>query len=246
MNRSIVLACAALFVVGLFVGCDAPPPPPAPKKQTARSRTGTNDVRTAAVRTPRPRTVKPRTTRLPKEALPGTIQYLDAGNGFRDVTFGQTDTEIGDLVVTSQDDARHLKTCVRSGDDLTLHGVPVESIEYRFHNGQLYAVLVQWNLPHADSASRRPPTTDLALHFAGEYGPARSARTGRDEVQYVWRGRKVELMIYEALFPGLPRHLADGWVAPPTTTGRLLIRNLALARAAETARAASGQASARD
>src|SRR5512139_2547285 len=83
MKPIVMLTCLAGVAGWLGAGCDDPRPPATAKKQT------TNVVRVAKSR---PAPAKPK-----KEILPGTIDYLDAKNGFRGVTFGQPETSIANL-----------------------------------------------------------------------------------------------------------------------------------------------------
>jgi hypothetical protein len=220
MKQFVILTCLAGVAGWLCTGCDDRPPSPAARKQT------TNVVRIAKS-TPA-KTAKPK-----KEILPGTIDHLDASNGFRDLTFGQPDTNIPDLVETSRDEARQLRTCTRSGEIMSLHGVPLERVDYRFYRGELYAIQLNWKIAHADSALSQPPTTDISVYCAQEYGAPRVRRVTKDGAQYIWRGRRVEIVLTESLLPGVANLTKGGWAIPPTTTGRMAIRNLALSRAAE-------------
>jgi hypothetical protein len=219
MKQFVILTCLAGVAGWLCTGCDDRPPSPTAKKRT------TNVVRVAKS-TPA-KTAKPK-----KEILPGTIDHLDASNGFRNVTFGQPDTNITDLVETSRDEARQLRTCTRSGEIMSLHGVPLERVEYKFYRGELYAIQLNWKIAHADSALSQPPATDISVYCAREYGAPQIHRVSKDGTHYGWRGRRVEIVLTESLLPGVATPGKGGWALPPTTTGRMVIRNLALSRAA--------------
>jgi len=106
---------------------------------------------------------KPRPAKPKKEALPVTVSFLDEKNGFRDVKFGESETKIANLVGTSRDETRGLRTCIRSDEMTSLHGVPLERVEYRFFRGELYAVELSWRIAYANSTSSEPPTTDMSV-----------------------------------------------------------------------------------
>lgn len=222
MKRVIILTCVAAVAGWLGIGCDEPVPPVTKKRPHPRTN------RVARVTTSKPRPVK-----LAKEIRPGTIAYLDAKNGFRDVTFGEPETKIAQLVEASRDEARQLKTCTRLNETMSLHGVPLERVEYKFFRGELYAVEIEWQVSHADAVLNRPPATDLSVRCASEYGPPRRHRMTKEGTRYIWRGQRVQLDLTESLLPGVADLVNGGWAIPPTTAGSLLIRNLALSRAAE-------------
>src|SRR5690349_12179156 len=117
MKRFVVLVTLASASL-MIAGCGKHAPPPVAKKKQFPPRTN----RVAHVAVPKPKPVKP--------VHLGTIEYLDAKNGFRDLTFGQQETNIVTMVETSRDDARELMTCIRSNEILTLHDIPMERIEY--------------------------------------------------------------------------------------------------------------------
>jgi len=146
------LTCLAGVAGWLCAGCDDRPPPPTAKQRT------TNVVRVAKSK---PKPAKPK-----KKILPGTIDYLDAKNGFRDVTFGESEIDIANLVEASRDEARDMKTCTRSDETMSFQGVPLERVEYDFFRGELYAVQLNWKIAHADSALSQPPTTDISVYCA--------------------------------------------------------------------------------
>jgi hypothetical protein len=224
VKQLFVLAFTATVVGWLGAGCEEQAGPQTAKDRTAQR---TNRAARAAQRKSRP-------AKATNEIRAGTIGYLDAKNGFRDVTFGQSETSITDLVEATRDEARQLKTCMRSGETMSLHGVPLERVEYRFYRGELYAIQLDWKIEHADSAVNQPPTTDISIYCAQEFGKPRSSRVSKDGTHYVWHGRRVEIVLSESLLPGVADPAKrDSWALPPTTTGRMLIRNLLLSRAAQ-------------
>lgn len=225
MRRLVSLTFLAAVAGWLGAGCDQPVSPVARKKAQPQ----TNRVSRATA----PKPAKPA-----KAIRTGAIDYLDAQNGIRDVTFGQTDKSIPNLVETSRDDARQLKTCTRSDEAKTLHGVPLTRVEYKLFRGELYAMQFEWKLVHPVNTFDRPPTTDLSVHLAAEYGAPRKHHVTKDGTDYAWRGRRVEINLTESLLPGVADVVKGGWAIPPTTTGLMLIRNLALSRAAESGVAA--------
>ncbi len=231
MRSLIIFTCLAAVAGWLGAGCDQPVSPVARKKAQPQ----TNRITRATA---------PKPAEPPKEIRIGTIDYLDAQNGIRDVTFGQTDKSIPNLVETSRDDARQLKTCTRSDETNSLHGVPLKRVEYKFFRGELYAMQFEWKIAHPDSTLGRPPTTDLSGQLAAAYGAPRKHHVTQDGTDYIWRGRRVEINLSESLLPGVADVVKGGWAIPPTTSGLMVIRNLALSRAAESSLAAKpGQTS---
>lgn len=217
MKRIISLTCIAGVVGWLCSGCDDGHAPPTSRIRPSK-----------VVHRGWSKPAKPK-----KEILPGTVAYLDSRNSFRDVTFGELETNIPNLVEASRDEARRLTTCTRSNETMSFQGVLLEQVEYNFFRGELYAIQLKWKIAHVNSTLSQPPTTDISVYCAQEYGAPRSHRMSKDSAHYAWRGRRVEIDLTESLLPGLADPGKGGWVLPPTTTGRMLIRNLALSRAAE-------------
>ncbi len=168
-----------------------------------------------------------------KEILPGTIEYLDMKNGFRDAIFGRWDTNFSNLVLKGQDPERQLKTYTRAGDDLSLEGVPLNSIEYTFFKGQLCKVSLTWKREYPDNAINIPPTTDISVSIAHLYGPPTRHQSKREFVDNTWRGRKAEILLTEFLSSGVADLVNGGWSSPPTTTGQMVFQSIPLLHAEE-------------
>jgi len=78
------------------------------------------------------------------EALRGTIAYLDARNGFRDLKFGQSIAQCPGMRLVKSDyrgsAGKNIKTYVRDSDDLRIGTARLESIVYVFFKDRLMAV----------------------------------------------------------------------------------------------------------
>jgi hypothetical protein len=108
---------------------------------------------------------------------PGTLAYLDAKNGFRDLTFGDPPTPEMDLVT----DAGDLKTYVRPSDDLTLGGAQLQTIGYRFYKDCLYSVAI--------IAKGYANGVAILEVLRQAYGKGEQPNQFLDE--FLWRGRRV-------------------------------------------------------
>ena len=164
--------------------------------------------------------------RPPKPILVGTPDYLDSKNGFRDMVFGQPESDFTNLVLKEEDEAHQLATYTRSGDILNLEEVPLESIEYTFFNGQLARVTLKWNLEHPDSLLAGAPSTEVAARCSELYGHPRRQSVRKDSTQYIWSGKKVEIILDEFQVPGLANIGKSGWAIPPTTTGQMIFESI--------------------
>lgn len=176
---------------------------------------------------------KPEQAKPTKEILPRTIEYLDLKNGFRDAIFGRQETNFDNLVLKEQDEARQLKTYTRSDDVLSLEGTPLESIEYTFFKGQLYKILLTWKVEHEEDVIAKPPSTDIPQYFADLYGPPTKHRIQKDQLEFRWRGRKVDVLLTEILSSGVPNVVNGGWSLPPTTMGRMVFESIPLRNAVD-------------
>lgn len=165
------------------------------------------------------------------ESSPGTIRYLDDKNGFRDVTFGQTDSEISNLVLKRSDDVRQLKTYTRSGDNLTLNSVPLSTIEYTFLKGQLFQIAAKWSVDEKKAVLKNSSTTSLAPFCASLYGPAKRHTNKKEAAEYIWRGKRVELIVNEIHLPGVQDTIRGGWALAPSTKGQMIIEDIDLRKA---------------
>jgi hypothetical protein len=159
-------------------------------------------------------------------AAPGTLPYLDAKNGFRDVVFGQSEQDIPNLVLKNFDEAHGLKTYTRSGENLFLNGVPLQSIEYTFLKGELFSVVAKWSAEDKRAVLKNASITSLAPFCSSLYGPAKRRSITKDSAEYVWRGKHVELILNETHLPGVPDKIHGGWAMAPSTRGAMLIQSI--------------------
>jgi hypothetical protein len=128
----------------------------------------------------------------PALALAGSIDDLDAKNGFRDLTFGTPSSDVADLQgKRSAGDQPEVFGYSRSGDKLFIGEVPVK-ITWRFFKDRLYEVRIEAayvgasELLKSFQASYGLPT-DLGEFSAGDF--------------FVWKGRKVRIrMMISAKF----------------------------------------------
>ena len=118
----------------------------------------------------------------------------------------------------SQDETRQTKTFTRSGDDLSLDGVPLETIEYSFFQGQLLEVQLRWNLEHRDNASATPPSSDVSTYCTSHYGPPTKNIIARNSIEYVWRGQQSRTR-HRSSCACRAWHdkVNGGWAIPPET-----------------------------
>ena len=214
-----VMAGVALLVwlVGMFGSTPELPPQ---KAVHHKPRPATPEL--AAQSKPKPG--KP--ARPPREIVAGTADYLDAKNGFRDVQFGQVETEFTNLVLQAKDEARQLATYTRSGDVLNMEGVPLQNIEYTFFNGQLVRVSLKWKTEYPDSTLALPPSTEMAGHCSELYGRPKKQSVKKDAAQYCWSGKKVKIILDEFRLPGVTNMDKGGWAIPPTTSGQMVFESI--------------------
>lgn len=215
--KRILISMTILAVAGLFLsGCGGEtPPPPKPKKQVK--------VKPEA----KPKAAKPAKEKVAKL---GTPAYLDAKNGFRDVTFGMTSDRIPGLVLLEEDASHQLKTYTRPNEDLQLGKLPLTKIEYTFFENKLCQVTLYWNLTYPASTLRVPPTTDLAGNCARLYGHPAKRSTTKDSTYFVWRSKKTGLMLTELRLPGVVDQIRGDWALPPATAGEMVIYSQPLRR----------------
>jgi hypothetical protein len=67
-----------------------------------------------------------------RDPSPGSVAYLDFKNGFRDLKFGDPPTE--NMVIV--EDAGESKYYRRTGDDLTIGGARLSSLDYGFYKNR--------------------------------------------------------------------------------------------------------------
>lgn len=164
-------------------------------------------------------------------ADPGQLLYLDAKNGFRDVTFGQTEGDIPNLVLKRSDEKRGVKTYIRTDDLMVLNDMPLSSIEYTFLKGELFQIVVKWTSEEKNAVLKNSPTKSLAPFCASLYGPAKHRLVKKDSAEYIWRGKKVELFVTETRLSGVPDTIHGGWAMPPSTRGTMIIGDIELRKA---------------
>lgn len=222
MKQFIASTVMVIVVAGLIAGCDYAPESPAPK----------------IVRRPKqikPKVVMPRTNapKPVKAVIPGTVEYLDMKNGFRDTAFGQPESDFSNLVLKEKDETRQMATYTRTGDVLSLETVPLETIEYTFFKGRLYRIALKWKLEHPENVLAIPPSTELAVSCSNLYGRPKRHATQKDMTEYSWAGQKVELILDEFRMPGVWVVAKGGWGIPPTTSGQLVFGSVPLRRELE-------------
>jgi hypothetical protein len=203
----LAVASAAAWLTGCERAEQAPPPRVHHK------------AKTAVVEKKAPKTAKP--------VVAGTIQYLDLKNGFRDVVFGTPVTNFTDLVLKEKDDAAQSATYTRSGDVLTLAGLPLQEIDYSFFQDQLAKVVVKWKVEYTDSDFSIPPASGLAANCTELYGHPKQQTIRADSSEYVWLGSKVKIFLDELKMPGLANR-GGGWAIAPVNTGEMVIESLPL------------------
>lgn len=213
-----------LLVSWLVAGCDfsqngsQQDPAPKPLHQP-------KPVEPAAPKVP---TVRTNAIKQPKPITPGTIQFMDLKNGFRDATFGQSEAEFSNLVLKEKDEPGQLAVYTRTGDLLALESVPLETIEYTFFKHRLYRIALRWKIEHPESVLPTPPSTDLAACCSSLYGKPKRLATRDGYIKYSWIGEKVELILHEFKMPGVANPSKSCWAISPTTSGQLVFSSVPL------------------
>jgi hypothetical protein len=237
MNRLTFLLVGSGLAVTLLAGCNDM------KKRTSlrerRIAERTNAV-AAVKRTPKPpvtpkspppaKASKPKPTILASPNITaGSAKHLDFKNGFRDVVFGQQESSISGLVLKSQDEQRQVKRFTRTGEELSLGGVPLESIEYSFFKGQLYQVLITWRIEQKEPAQKAPPAVTLVPFCSSLYGPPRHHVLNKKEgTELRWSGKRVELTLWESVIQGVKDPVKGGWAIAPLASGVMIMDNIDL------------------
>ena len=171
---------------------------------------------------------------------PGSLSYLDAKDGFRDVRFGIASSNMDNLVLIQENTDNKSKIFTRIGDELMLNDVPLETIEYTFFEDKLCQVVLKWNVISTNEQNPRPQPTKIPIIVASVYGRPTRRTQNKDENLYVWNGRKVGVMIDEIFLSGVKDVInqGDSWKIPPTTVGKMLIYSRQLDRQATAENAA--------
>ena len=225
MKRLILLFVVTGLTGGLLVGCFKREKRAETKAKEETKARKEREKAAVAVKSP----IK--TPRLAREVIPGSVEYLDSKNGFRDVVFGQRESSITNLVLRSQDDQRQLKTFARVGDELSLASVPLESIEYVFFKEQLYQVITKWRIEQKNPARKVAPAVTLAQFCTSLYGRPNHPRISKDGTDLGWQGRRVALTLTETVTPGVRDAVKGGWAIPPAAAGLMIFENIDLRKA---------------
>lgn len=226
MKRLVLVVIASGLALGLVAGCHKYERP-AKVKPTKAPKTKVVVVRTNVVVAHKP-------ARSASVVAPGSIKYLDFKNGFRDVVFGQQESNLTSLVLVKEDVLRQVKTFTRAGEELSLGGVPLESVEYNFFQGQLYQVVIKWRVEQKNPALESAPAVTLAPFCANLYGPPRRHVIRKTGTELKWRGRQAVLTLTETSIRGVPDKLNGGWAIAPAATGIMVVEDIELSKALTT------------
>jgi len=116
-------------------------------------------------------------------ALAGSIDALDAEDGFRDSQFGARVESFEGLELLSASGARGMEVYVRPADVLELGDATLDGVTYGFYRGELYFVA----LFASGSRNARAALAQLEKVYGS------GTKVNEDASEYVWRGRKVML-----------------------------------------------------
>jgi hypothetical protein len=127
----------------------------------------------------------------------GSLKYLDARNGFRDVTFGTPLSQYPDMELA--EDSHGIQTYKRPHENLQIGTIAVQQIGYSFYKNQLYAVIVivkgslnssalLETLTHAYGAGTQPNPYMKHYFWAGQivYGSYTENSIAQDGQFVVW------------------------------------------------------------
>jgi hypothetical protein len=134
----------------------------------------------------------------PTEPSPGSLAYLDARNGFRDLKFGDPPLQGMRLV----EDHGDMKYYTQPSDDLTIGNAKIKEISYGFYKGRLSTVLLQ-----TDGLINSRALLEVLRQAYGS-----GSRPNRFMDRYLWDGSRVLLYYDEkpisndaiALFQSVP------------------------------------------
>ncbi len=110
---------------------------------------------------------------------PGSLAYLDARYGFRDLKFEQSITTCKDMALLEDDGDLKFYTC--KNDSLEQGGARLLRIEYGFYKGKLANVTI--------TASDDANAATLLKSWEADYGPGR--KSPRNNNKLYWFGQKV-------------------------------------------------------
>lgn len=215
MTNTIRLAFISALSIALVTGCEKSQPPPAQKAKAARP----------------PKPVAKRIAKPSKTAPspnPGTVQYLDYNNGFRNLVFGQQESSMTNLVLKFVDATRQLRTYALEDDALVIEGTPLKSIEYSFFKGRLFQVRATWQRPPKTGVLSIATPSGVATTCSSLYGRPKHRSARQHGEVYIWRGKEVALILNEIIIPGVPDSLTGGWAIPPVTRGSMVMESLPL------------------
>lgn len=117
----------------------------------------------------------------------GSVDVLDAEDGFRGARFGTPIESFQDLELISSRGAGGTRLYVRASEELRLGGAVLDGVTYGFYQGDLYFVAL------FTSGARN---ADAALaQLERVYGPGRKLDGATRE--YVWKGKRVSLYFRE-------------------------------------------------
>ena len=246
MNRLTYLLVSSGLSVTLLAGCDLGRP--SLKERRTKRTEAAKEQRTAAAAAAAAAKSSSKSSRSvkapqPKPVItPGSVKYLDYMGGFRDVVLGLKKSSFTNLVLKTQDDQRELMTFTRPDEELSLGGIPLEGIEYKFFKGQLYQILVKWRVEQKDPVPGTPPVVTLAPFCASLYGPPRRRVINKDGTELRWSGRRVELTLSESVIHGVRDSLKGGWAIPPGASGQMVMDKIDLRKAVTAMLASSTEA----
>jgi hypothetical protein len=122
-------------------------------------------------------------TTAPPEPEPGSLAYLDAHNGFRDLTFGEPPTPR--MVLTNEVGAKQYYT--RLDEDLSLGDAQLEQLIYGFYKERLQTVILQ-----TKGAANSRACLEALQHLYGL-----GAQPDPSRLRYTWRGSQVSVSYQE-------------------------------------------------
>ncbi len=168
-----VLVTVALGACGLPVPFSLPGSSPQRPPVTAKA---------PSTRPPEPASGIQPTTVAP-EPEPGSLAYLDAHNGFRELTFGEPPAP--SMVLANEVGAKQYYT--RPDDNLSLGAAHLEPLLYGFYKQRLQTVLIQTK----GAANSHAIFEELQR----AYGPG--TQPDPSQPRYTWRGRRVSVSYQE-------------------------------------------------
>jgi hypothetical protein len=176
---------------------------------------------------------EPETTTTAKETHPGSIQFMDLKNGFRDAAFGMEKTNFTNLILAERDESGQFETYTRTGDILSLKGTPLESIAYSFFQGQLYRITLKWNVTNREGIHPSPQAENIAGNCSTLYGRPKRSSKRPEGSDYYWLGKRVQIILTEIRAAGVTNSVQGGWAIPPTAAGQMVLESVPLREVAD-------------